>query len=323
MKKNWCLQFFLTVGVCFLTGCAPSNHLKKEKKAVTFNVVSTTAMIDDLVNRIGQERIHHQVLIQGEIDPHSYEIVKGDDEKIVGASLVFYNGLGLEHGASLRYLLKNHPCAIALGEKVKDLVPNEMILLEGKIDPHIWLDVSLWEKTIPFIVHALTERDPEGRAFFEANAHVLSEELKKTHAKIYTTLQSTPSNQRFLVTSHDAFTYFTRAYLATPEERKEGTWLKRFASPEGLAPEGQLSSADIQHIVDHILCFQIHTIFPESNVSSASLRKIASVCKAKKFDVVLGKVLYGDAMGKKGSLAGTYEGMMQSNADVLCEAWKP
>ena len=79
-------------------------------------VLSTVAMIDDIVRQIGQGKVLHMPLISGQIDPHSYEMVKGDDEKLHMATVVFYNGLGLEHGASLSNHLLNHKNAIAVDE---------------------------------------------------------------------------------------------------------------------------------------------------------------------------------------------------------------
>ena len=85
------------------------------------------------------------------------------------------------------------------------------------------------------------------------------------------------------MTSHDAFNYFARAYLADPEEVE---WQKRFEAPEGLAPDGQLSVADIQRIIDHICMYRIAVLFPESNVSRDSLRKIISIRRCFSFLIV-------------------------------------
>ena len=82
-------------------------------------------MIDDLVGQVGGDLIDHIPLIFGEIDPHSYELVKGDDEKISHAQIVFANGLNLEHGASLRYKLDKHPSVVFLGEEIKGKLPDQ------------------------------------------------------------------------------------------------------------------------------------------------------------------------------------------------------
>ena len=115
--KSWVLKFFgilLLASMLFvsLTGCGrKSGRAQKFSKWMAPNgkvkILSTTAQIGDLVEEIGGDRMDYWVLIQGDLDPHSYELVKGDDEKLSRADRVFYNGLGLEHGASLLNTLQN------------------------------------------------------------------------------------------------------------------------------------------------------------------------------------------------------------------------
>ena len=263
-------------------------------------------MIDDLVGQIGRDRIDHIALITGEIDPHSYELVKGDDEKLNLAALIFYNGLGLEHGASLRYQLEHHRNAIGLGDKLLETAP-DLILYDGReIDPHIWMDISLWSRLIEPIVDALSQADPEGREFYQANGNTLQKIMRQAHQNIYGQLQQIPSSKRLLVTSHDAFNYFTRAYLASPDETGQKQWQRRCEAPEGLAPDGQLSASDIQEIIQHLVEYRVEVVFPESNVSRDSLKKIVHACRQKGVEVKIAEhALYGDAMGPKESDAGT------------------
>jgi len=282
-------------------------------------VLATTAMIDDIVGKVGKERINHFVLIQGEIDPHSYELVKGDDEKFVLANIVFYNGLGLEHGASLRYQLQHHSNAIALGDKIKEKQPEAILSRNGQIDPHIWMDIALWSEIIDPIVEVLSKADPEGASYFEANGQTVKEEMALAHKQLENKLAEIPATKRYLVTSHDAFNYFTRRYLKAGEEN----WKTRFRAPEGLAPDGQLSCSDIQGIIDHLCLYQIGVVFPESNVSKDSLKKIVSACREKGLDVRIAKeTLYADALGGSESEANTYLNMMEHNAKVLLDEWK-
>ena len=76
----------------------------------------------------------------------------------------------------------------------------------------------------------------------------------------YSKIQQVPSEKRFLVTSHDAFNYFSKRYLEDPEGEK---WGNRFRSPEGLAPDGQMSLIDIQKVSDFLCEHQIEVVFPE------------------------------------------------------------
>ncbi|MBY0528931.1 MAG: zinc ABC transporter substrate-binding protein [Rhabdochlamydiaceae bacterium] len=286
-------------------------------------VLSTTAMIDDIVGRIGKDRIVHIPLISGEIDPHSYELVKGDDEKLSFARIIFYNGLGLEHGASLRYQLETHPHAVAVGEAVKAASPDQIIYVDRQTDPHIWMDIALWSGIIPSIVEALSSVDPEGSSFYEANGDELQSQMLEAHQLVAKDVHQVPEAKRYLVTSHDAFNYFTRAYLATSDETTQAQWQIRFEAPEGLAPDGQLGATDIQHIVEHLSQYKINVIFAESNVSRDSLKKIINACERKGLTVRIAQgVLYADAMGGIGSGAETYLDMVRHDADVLIAAWQ-
>ncbi len=319
---------FLWVFTCLLfVGCSPaSQHLSIEDWASAkdrIRVLSTTAMIDDLVGHIGGDRVVHLPLIVGEIDPHSYELVKGDDEKLKLAQLIFYNGLGLEHGASLRYYLTQHPNCVAVGNAVQNHVPDQVIYVGKEIDPHIWMDISLWSEVVDPIVDALSQLDPAFSEEYARNGQLLKNRMLELHEKVFQSLQAVPEQMRFLVTSHDAFNYFARAYLATAAERESGQWRVRFDAPEGLSPDGQLSTADIQQVIDYLIQYQIHTVFPESNVSRDSLKKIVSACAQKGLSVRIAQdPIYGDAMGPPGSGADTYLTMIEHDADVLIRAWE-
>jgi manganese/zinc/iron transport system substrate-binding protein len=306
-----------------LAGC--SSHREETGQSVSpgIKVLSTPAMVADLVAKVGGDRIQGDVLILGEIDPHSYELVKGDAEKINEASIVFFSGLNLEHGASLRHKLALHSCAISLGDCIRKQCPDRILLEEGQVDPHIWMDISLWSSALEPILQAIIKQDPEGEEYYRQRAELAFEALIKSHEKIRLEMQKIPEQNRYLVTSHDAFAYFTRAYLATDEEFFTGDWKKRMAAPEGFAPEGQIGTADLQKIVNYLIQYQGKVVFPESNVSPDALRKIVRACKEKGMDVrVSSESLYGDSMGPPGSIAGSYPGMVEYDAMVLQKEWK-
>jgi manganese/zinc/iron transport system substrate-binding protein len=286
-------------------------------------VLSTTAMIDDLVKQVGGEYVDTTVLIKGELDPHSYQLVKGDDEKLAFAQVIFANGVGLEHGPSLQNYLKNNSKVVFLGDRIKAEDPKLILSYNGQNDPHIWTDISLWMRTLPFIVEALSKQDPAHAELFRNNADKVRQAMEKEHLAIRDEMQQIPQQQRYLVTSHDAFNYFARAYLADEPELQSGEWQKRFAAPEGLAPESQLSVAEIQLMIDYLKKHDIHMIFPESNVSKDSIRKIVSAGKEKGLNVkIASDALYADAMGPPGSDGDTYLKMMEHNGRVIADYLK-
>ncbi|MCB1085283.1 MAG: zinc ABC transporter substrate-binding protein [Chlamydiia bacterium] len=279
------------------------------------NVLSTTAMIDDLVGFIGGEEVNHLSLIVGDLDPHSYELVKGDDEKFSRAHVIFSNGLGLEHGASLSYQLKRHPHALALGDLVYAASPERFIYYEGELDPHFWMDVALFSECIDPIVSALSKQDLTHASLFAERGEELKRKMAQKDRELLQTMHAVPSEKRFLVSSHDAFFYFAKKYLAEPEEKG---WVNRFMAPEGLAPDGQMSLRDIQKVATFLCEHEIHVVFPETNVNQDALRKIIAVCREKGHPVrIVETPLFGDTMGEKGTGASTYLKMIEHNVTVL------
>jgi manganese/zinc/iron transport system substrate-binding protein len=313
VKMKYLLCFLLCLA---LVGCkrGPSRLDEWRTPNGKIKVLSTTPIINDLVGRIGGERIDHLSLMGSSIDPHSYELVKGDDEKFSVAQLIFYNGLGLEHTASLKTYLTNHSHAVSLGDHIYAEEPSLILKHQGQIDPHIWLDVSLWEKAVDPIVSHLAEADPSGKEYYEKEGARVKKELTDLDVWMQEQLKAIPSEKRYLVTSHDAFNYFARRYLHQVEEP---SWKERFCAPEGLAPDGQLGFQDLQRVIDHLQKHRIEIVFPEANVSQDSLKKIAEICHGKKVSIrIASSSLYSDTCEE------SYESMMKHNVLVLCGAWQ-
>lgn len=318
-------KFCLSV-VCalFLWGCQ-GEHQKRHHAVRDWmrdngkiKTLSTTGIVGELVAQVGGEWVDNLVLIQGELDPHSYQLVKGDDEKFARADLVFSSGLGLEHGPSLKSALERSSTSVSLGDRFKKEYPDRVIFVAGQQDPHLWMDLSLWSKTIPYVVNALSERDPAHADVYAKNGENIARVLGETHRQVQEMLAQIPLKNRYLVTSHDAFNYFTRAYLATDEERASGAWRSRFSAPEGLAPESQLSLVHVQEIVSFLKQHEIRWVFPESNVSRDSILKLVDALQAQERPVqVICCPLYGDALGPVGSEGETHQGMLLHNARML------
>ena len=313
-------RWFTYLLIPFMLFSCSSKSDRKEKIKRYFDrnghlkVLSTTSMIDDLVREIGGNQVDSFSLIQGDLDPHSYELVKGDGEKIENADVIFCNGLGLEHGASLRFSLKESG-AVALGDCLFNSNPELFITINGTIDPHFWMDIALFARIIDPIVQILSSKDPENASLFLERGKALKSKLLSVDRSCFEKMQSLPENKRFLVTSHDAFRYFTKKYLAKTNETE---WFKRVASPEGLAPDGQMSAFDIQKVCDFLFNQNVRVVFPETNVNKDALNKIVSICGEKGLYVKISNIpLYGDAMGSKGTGAETYLQMIEHNISTL------
>lgn len=329
---NICKLLFLLCGSVLLLACGCTQSPQGTKASSPqrwmhdngkLKVLCTTAMIADIVREVGKDRIDCLTLIQGESDPHSYQLVKGDDEKLARADLLFYSGLGLEHGPSLVDRLKMNPKAHAVGDFLSKERPQDIITYGGSLDPHIWMDVSLWADSVPFIAEKLSQTLPEHAQFFQENSKTTQAALQGLHEEIKMRFSSVPEHKRYLVSAHEAFNYFVRAYVATDEERQQNSWMVRSMAPEGLAPDSQLSTADIQRLVDHILRYNVTTLFAESNISRDALRKITDACLQKGHVVHVAKdPLYVDAMGPAGSIAATYVGMIRHDSETIARSFE-
>lgn len=313
-------RFFLTM--LLFTSCALGETKREHKEGVKEDtrkkVLCTTALIGNIVEAVGKDVVQVTSLITGEHDPHSYRLVKGDDEKFAEADLIFYNGLGLEHGPSLKAILEKSPKAHSLGSFLEKTTPSKLLRVDQVYDPHVWMDIKLWAECVPFIEEKLIELVPDAKEAIIQNARALSQKMHLAHEQIVAGFQAIPDTRRYLVTTHDAFQYFARAYLANEQERENGSWTERVAAPEGLAPESQLSTVDIVHVVNYMIRHDVHVLFAESNVSRDSIRKIMDAARKQGFQVSIAEApLFADSMGKAGSQASDYLGMMLYDAEAI------
>lgn len=307
----------------FLVGCSNNNLQERRSNVKTFleeeerlKVLTTTEMIGDLVRQIGGNKVVTLSVITKDLDPHSYELVKGDDELLYTSDLIFSNGLGLEHGASLASFLKKSKKNIFLGDHLCKYFSERLLYVDGVIDPHVWMDISLWAELIDPIIKGLSESLPDHAKYFEDNGKVLKTKMLVEHQNLQKLMQGIPKDNRYLVTSHDSFNYFTRSYL---KEDENEDWQERFMAPEGLSPEMQLSIVDIQKIVDHLDKHKINVIFAESGVNQDSIRKVLQAAKLKNLSVRISEEpLYADSMMETDSEI-PYLEMMRYNARILHE----
>lgn len=322
---RWLNIVFCPLLLLAFAGC----QIKRERSTIdadksdraTPRILSTIAPIEVLVSAIGGDRIKSECLIVGELDPHSYQLVKGDREKMRRAHLVVYLGLGLEHGPSLAASLQSSANGVCLGEWMLAHHSNGILRSKGSLDPHIWMDIGLWSGFLEIICRQLTELMPQFGGEFQERTTKIRREFDDMHCQVRELMQRIPDEQRFLVTTHDAFRYFARAYLAGPCELDDASWKERVMSPEGLAPESQISLKQMQKTLEYLARHRVGVVFAESNVNHQSLAKIVQSARAKNVPVQLAtKRLYGDTMppyaiGPKGYRA--YLEMIHYNAEII------
>jgi len=295
-----------------VTGWMEENGKKK--------ILCTTEFISCLVEQVGGQYVDSLALIWGEHNPHSYQLVKGDGEKFERADLIFFNGLGLENSSSLAFKLQNSPSARSLGQHLMHNMQDKILSKNGIADPHIWMDIELFSSTVAYITEEVGKLVPEHKDQIKNNGDLLVQKMHTVHEKIKKLLHSVPKDERYLVTTHDAFHYFARAYMTEKKEFESGDWIWRCQAPEGFSPEGQLSAYDIRRLVNHIIKHKIPVVFAEVFVNKDALKKLISSCRQHDQHVRLAKKqLFSDSLAPKGTRGDNYLDMMEYNAHAITE----
>jgi len=281
-----------------------------EKTAV--RVVATTGMVADLALRVGGDRVAVTGLMGPGVDPHLYKASEGDVRRLQRADLVLFNGLHLEArmGEVLARLGERKPSrAVSAG------IPEDLLMEPagggGAHDPHLWFDVSLWARAIDVVRDALAGVDPAGAGIYAANAERYRVELAELHAYILRRAGSVPPAGRVLVTAHDAFGYFGRAY---------GFEVRGL---QGISTATEAGTADVADLAAEIAERRIPAVFIESSVPRRSIEAVRAAVRARGFEISLGGELYSDALGDPDGPAGDYIGMVRHNIDTIVAALAP
>lgn len=273
------------------------------------NIVATVGMVGDAIARIAGEHAVVTSLIGSGVDPHGYRQTRSDVVKLGKADVIFYNGLYLE--AQLEDLLlklADRKPVIAIGER---LAKDRLLSFKGhpgRFDPHIWMDVGLWHDAVAAARDAMIEIDPQNRADYEANATVYLSEIAALDGYVKEIAGSVPEGERIVVTAHDAFSYFGRAYGFD------------VVGIQGISTQSEAGLRRIEDLVDLIVSRGIKAVFVESSVSERNIRALVEGAAARGHTIRVGGELFSDAMGKPGSYEGTYLGMLDHNSTLIAHS---
>lgn len=277
----------------------------------TIKIVTTTGMIQDIVKNIGGTHVEALALMGAGVDPHLYKATPGDLRKINNADVVFYNGLHLEGKmADILEKLQTKKPSVPVVEKL----PKEELLQFASApefpDPHVWFDVKKWIFAAHCVRDELVEFDGAHADDYKANADAYIEKLEKLDKYVHAQMATIPKDRRVLVTAHDAFNYFGKAYDV------------EVMGLQGISTASEASLRDVQRVVDELVNRKIKAVFVESSVPRRNIEAVVQGAQARGWDVQIGGELFSDAMGKAGTPEGTYEGMVRHNVDTIVGALK-
>ena len=277
--------------------------------AAPVRAVGTIGMITDVVREVGGERVRVTGLMGEGVDPHLYKASPGDVRAMSDADIIFYNGLHLEgRMADVIVRMAGRRTVVRVTEAIDESLLREPPEFEGHFDPHVWFDVSLWSSVVGRVRDALAEVDPEGRESYARAAGEYAAVLAELHGYARTTLATIPESSRVMVTAHDAFGYFGRAYGL------------EVMAIQGISTDSEASLQDINALVDALVARRVPAVFIESSVPRKTIDALIEGCEGRGHSLVVGGELFSDAMGPEGTLEGTYVGMMLHNVQTIARS---
>ncbi len=311
--KNKIKQIFGAAlsAVLLLSACtAPAANTNSSEHKL--NIVATTTMLADLSRTIGGDRVTVNGLMGPGIDPHLYQASAGDVSLMQKADAVVYNGLHLEGkmGEIFENLTGSSPAVICIENGLEKSTLLNVEEGSSTYDPHIWFDVSLWKSAAKTVAQGLSEADPDGKTDYERNLDTYLQELEEADQYIRSRTAELPEEQRVLITAHDAFQYFGRAYGFEVH------------GLQGISTDAEAGTSDVSSLADFIAERRIKAIFVESSVPPKTIEALQAAVKARNFDVSIGGELFSDSLGDEKSGADTYILTVKANIDTITDALK-
>lgn len=283
-------------------------------RAYPYTAVATVGMVGDVVAAVAGDKAEVTALIGQGVDPHTYKTTTADVKSLQAADVIFYNGLLLEGKMSdtLVKMARSGKSVYAVSERVEDSYLIHPAGASGHSDPHVWMDVQGWMKATEAVREALVEFDPAHAELYRTNAEAYLGELRKLdeYARAAVATIPTPADAQMpvLITAHDAFAYFGRAYGL------------EVMGIQGISTESEAALSDIQRLVDLIVERDVKAVFVETSVADKYVQSLVDGVGARGKRIRIGGSLFSDAMGQAGTYEGTYIGMIDHNVTTIVRA---
>ncbi|MDZ7323137.1 metal ABC transporter substrate-binding protein [Kosakonia sacchari] len=272
--------------------------------AKTVNVVASFSILGDITQQVGGDHVKVTTLVGPDGDPHTFEPSAKDSALLNSADVVVVNGLGLE--GWLDRLVK------ASGFKGQLVVASTSVTThtleeDGATvtDPHAWNSAANGALYAKNILAALVKADPADEAALNASGQRYIDQLTKLDSWAKERFSAVPQAKRKVLTSHDAFGYFARAYGVD------------FMAPQGISSESEASAAQVASLIKQIKADGVKVWFMENQLDPRLVKQIASATGAQP-----GGELYPEALSAKGGVADTYQKAFRHNVDTIYNSMK-
>ncbi|ABD54997.1 metal ABC transporter solute-binding protein, Zn/Mn family [Jannaschia sp. CCS1] len=273
------------------------------------SIVATTGMIADAATQVGGDLVEVQALMGPGVDPHAYRQTRSDIVATARADMVLWHGLYLE--AQMEEFLLDLAATNTVIPVAESLAEDRLLGsedYEGRFDPHVWMDPTLWADVVTHIAVALGEAQPDSIDEITERLSSYVGDISVLAAYSEEVLASVPEASRVLLTAHDAFNYFGAAYGF------------EVIGIQGISTESEAGLQRIGELVDMLVTRDIGAVFVESSVSDRNIRALIEGAAARGHEVSIGGELFSDAMGEDGTYEGTWIGMIDHNVTTIARA---
>lgn len=303
------LCFFVLLGLA--TACVQVDSRGEVPPGKRMRIVTTTGILKDAVTNIVGDAADVEAIMGSGVDPHLYKATQGDLNKLTEADVIIYNGLYLEGKmGEVLEKLSRYKTVISATEEL----PATMLLnstdYENSYDPHVWFDVSLWMHVVINLSSELQKKDPQHTELYQEQSSEYLHKLSLLHNETKAAIAAIPEQQRILITAHDAFGYFGKAYNI------------EVRGLQGISTLSEFGLQDVSSLVRFIVDNKIKAVFVESSVSPRAIEAVVQGCRERGHAVRIGGTLYSDALGEDGTPAGTYMGMVRHNTKTIVSSLK-
>jgi ABC-type Zn uptake system ZnuABC Zn-binding protein ZnuA len=265
--------------------------------------VSTINIINDIVKNIGGDKIEAVSICGVGVDPHTYHPKPSDPRLVSESEVVFINGLGLEHW--MEEMIRSaggNKKVVTVSEGITPMTDEKGF---GDPDPHAWFNVEFVKTYAKNAAKGLSEADPNNAKYYADNLTSYIAKLDSLHNWAKQQIASISSEQKVLVTSHDAFRYFGKEY---------GLEVKGL---QGISTESKVRTEDVKSLIDLIKQRNLKAVFVETSVNPKLLEQISSETGAR-----IGGQLFSDSIGNEGTPEGSYTGAFAHNVNTIVNALK-
>ncbi|MDP4908483.1 MAG: metal ABC transporter substrate-binding protein [Burkholderiaceae bacterium] len=270
-------------------------------------VVASFSILADMVKQVGGPHVQVSSLVGPNSDAHVFDPTPADAKRLAAAKLVVVNGLGFEGWLNRLVKSSGYKGPVLTASKgVKTIPMAESDHGHGHShshaapDPHAWQSLLNARQYVENIRVALSAAMPAHSADFQSRATDYLKQIDALEKSTQARIAAVPMERRRVITSHDAFGYFARAYKFT------------FYPLQGLSTASEPSAADVVRIVNEIKKNKVTAIFAENISDPRVLERVAKDTGAK-----IGGTLYADALSAPGTQADTYLKMFELNVSTI------